>query len=204
MQCSSTRVAMPRPRGPVPPSGRSALPVWLLLLAMAGCGDTVGTAADPAPMPADVATAPAPAGPSESALALVARPTAENPAALAVELRYTRGETRPGARMAEVRVEYDPAVLAFTGSDAGESASAAGKRLVVQDEGDALRVLVFATTNTARLDSGLLATLAFARRTGARTALTLRPERPLLAPPEADAGLVLGAPLVLDAEEGGR
>ncbi len=121
-----------------------------------------------------------------------------NEALITVDLHYARAADQPAPRVAEIRVEYDAAALAWEGFDALDAATAANKQVVVQDKDGSLRVILFAADNTATLDSGPLARLHFRRLSDTAAALSFMDHQPTFAPPEANAGLVLGPPLVIE------
>jgi hypothetical protein len=121
-----------------------------------------------------------------------------NDGIVTVDLLYARAADQPAPRVAEIRVEYAAAALSWEGFDALDAAGAADKQVVVQDKKGSLRVLLFATDNTAALDSGGLARLHFKRLSHAPTSLSFMDHQPTFAPPEANAGLVLGPPLVIE------
>ncbi len=163
------------------------------LLALAGCEPAGDKSAPPAPPPAAGAI-------DEATDSLALTVVEETPAVLVLDLTYTRREGQAGPRTMELFVDYDAERLAFAGSSALAALQAAGKELVVQDRAGALRLIAFATTNVARLDSGPLARLRFTRKGSGPATLGLRAEPPVFAPAEANEGLRLQAPLTF----GGR
>ena len=144
--------------------------------------------------------APADAEPAAGGATLelvLAAPSGELPAESLVDLHFHRGDLAEAPRMMEVHLRLTG--LTHIESEPLSAATAAGKQLVVQEqEGATLRVVLYATGNTSRLDSGPLARL---RLHGAGGTVELLDRRPIFAPPEADAGVTLGAPLELG---GGR
>lgn len=114
-----------------------------------------------------------------------------------VDLLYVRPADQPAPRVAEVRVAYDADALAWEGAEGLSAVQAANKQLVVQDQGGTLRLVLYAADNTARLQSGPLARLHFKRRAPDPATLAFIDHQPVFAPPEANAGVVLGPPLVI-------
>lgn len=142
----------------------------------------------------DPGTAPAsPSAPSESA-PVETRTLWLTAATDGVELHFHRAPDREGPRQMELFVRYDG--LTYRGAEALGSATAAGKRLIVQDQGDQLRVILLGAQSVHALESGPLARLRFA----GQGTLSLQPQPTIFAPPPANQGVVLGAPLTL----GGR
>ena len=155
-------------------------------LALSTC-DAVGPAA-PAAQPATDA-------PQAETLALREGPAAGD--RVTVDLLYARRDGQVAPRMMELWLEVGPG-LAWAGATALDAVEAAGKELVVQPSDGALRVIVFASSNTTTLDSGGLARLAF-RPTGAGAAtVALVAQLPVFAPASANDGLLLGPPLTID------
>ena len=115
-----------------------------------------------------------------------------------VDLVYVRPTTQPGPRVAEIMIGYDSASLVWLGAESLAAAEAANKQVVVQDQGGQLRVVLFAADNTTRLDSGPLTRLQFQRRALTPATLSFAAHQPVFAPPEANAGVVLGPPLVIE------
>ena len=116
----------------------------LWVLCFIGCTPTIG--GDRVAAPAAPSTAE-----SEGTLWLAAGPGD------AVDLHFVRAATTP--RLMELRVAYDGP--RFLGAEPLDAADAADKRLVVQDEGETLRVVLISTSNLNPIDSGPLVRLRF-------------------------------------------
>ena len=161
---------------------RGLLAASVLVLGLVACAE--------APAPAPTATAPA----DGATVALVAAET--SPTELVVDVVYNQQPGEPGPRMVELHLGLGGG-LGYLDSAAGDAAAAAGKDVIVQEQADGtLRVVLMATTNTNRLASGGLVRLWLARSGGGGEAVTLLDQRPVFAPPDADAVAVLGPPLV--------
>lgn len=114
----------------------------------------------------------------------------------AVDLFFTRAPERPGPRMMELFVRPSGG-LTYLEAETLAAATLADKQVVVQQQEDGtLRLLVFATDNLNRLDSGPLVRLAFSV-SGGQATLELLERRPIFAPAEADFGITLGKSLSL-------
>ncbi|PKN56176.1 MAG: hypothetical protein CVU56_17475 [Deltaproteobacteria bacterium HGW-Deltaproteobacteria-14] len=129
-------------------------------------------------------------------LALALGPRADE--VITVDLVYRRRAEQVAPRMMELWIDRGPG-LTYLGAESLAATMAADKDLVVQDRGDALRIVVYASSNLTELDSGPLARLTFRRVAGADATLTLIPQLPIFAPASANDGLLLGPPLVLTA-----
>jgi hypothetical protein len=116
----------------------------------------------------------------------------------AVDLLFVLPADQPAPRVAEIVIAYDTDALAWEGAEGLSAVQAADKQVVVQDQGDKLRVVLYAADNTTRLDSGALARLHFTRRAAEAATLSFTDHQPLFAPPEANVGVVLGPPLVIE------
>lgn len=98
-------------------------------------------------------------------------------------------------RMVDVRVRWSKG-WKLSDSKAGETAAAAQKSLVVKPVSDTeARVLVFSSTNTQRLNDGVLAQLSLSG--SGKGTIEIVPLPPMLAPAEAEPGLHIGDPLAL-------
>lgn len=115
-----------------------------------------------------------------------------------VDLVYAHAADQPAPRVAEIMIAYDVTALAWEGSEALAAAELADKQLVVQDKGGVLRIVLFSAENSARLDSGPLVRLHFKRLGEVPTALSFTAHQPVFAPPEANEGVVLGPPLLVE------
>jgi len=160
---------------------------------------TLLTACDGGPPPADPpAAAAAPVEEARTTLALSA--SAESDASVTVHVAYNRLAGQEGPRVVELHLRHS-ANLAYDSAEPMSAASAAGKRLVVQDRGDGtLRVLLFGTQTLDRLDSGPLLKLALRRLDDAAATLEVLGDKPVFAPAETNTGLTLPPPLTV----GGR
>lgn len=115
---------------------------------------------------------------------------------VAVDLLFAKDEDKPGPRMMELFIRTS-AGLTWVSSEVLSATTDAGKQLVVQAPADGtVRVLVFATDNLNRLESGPLARIVFASG-GENGNLEMLNQRPIFAPAEADWGITLGKPLTV-------
>lgn len=164
--------------------------------AVAGCSGEEG-AAPPLP-PAAEAPTEAPAPEQEATLALYAAEA--TPDQLQVDLRFRREAGVEGPRAVEIFLQLSEN-LTLEGFEPLDAAQAAGKTLVVQEPRPGeVRVILYATSNLAPLESGGLARLRLARRDASASRVDFIAERVNLAPAAAAQGLRLAEPLVL----GGR
>jgi hypothetical protein len=182
------------------PPGRTlvrALALPALLLLAGACAEPAREAPPAAPTEA----APA-AGLGAATLELRAAES-EGDDAL-VDLHFTRGDKADAPRMMELRLRLNG--LRYVSAEALSAATAAGKEVVVQDDEGVLRTVVFATSNLNRLDTGplvryRLAKVGFAdparEASAGKASVEIQSLRPVFAPPEADIGVTLGAPLDL-------
>lgn len=121
-----------------------------------------------------------------------------------VDVRYTHKANQAAPRMMELYLAYD-AGLTFDHAEPLAATTAAAKELVVQDKGGRLRVVVYASSNTATLGSGALARFFFraADVNGAKGGtVSLESKLPIFAPAEANDGLLLGPPVTLSPGQG--
>ena len=126
-----------------------------LLLACSGEGGQA-----PAPGKSPATEAP-PAGPGPAAPPPAAEPG--KPGTAPRQLSLARPAEAEGPRMAELVLRHGPG-LRFSAAEPLEATTRAGKQLVAQERsGSRLRLVLFAGTNLARLDSGPLARLTFER-----------------------------------------
>ena len=156
----------------------------LLTLTLTGCAETE---------PAITTIAPS-TMPSSATLSLSVSGTPGSQ--VAVDLQYEPKPDEPGPRMMELHIRLSDS-LRYVRSQRLAAAAMANKELTVQPKEDGtLRLVLHATRNTTRLESGPLARLWF-EATGAGT-VTLLDQHPIFAPPEADKGIVLGPPLSIE------
>jgi hypothetical protein len=96
-------------------------------------------------------------------------------------------------RMVEVRLRWSKSA-SIAGHQPGGAALAASKDVYLQRVADdEARVIVFAAGNTERIESGVLAELA----TSGSGQLEIVPMAPMMAPAEAEEGLLVGDPVQL-------
>lgn len=175
--------------------------VWRLALfgglawALAACGTEAGDATVAAP-PEVRAPDETREVQSDVTLALVAEEVTEQ--RVKVSLQYQRRETLEGPRAMEIFLSYDGA-LSFTSGQALAAAEVAGKEVVVQErEPGLLRVILYATSNLNRLDSGGLVELTFQRPSqGGGGTVDFVTERTKLAPTESMQGMMFSDRLVV-------
>ncbi|MBT9556082.1 MAG: hypothetical protein IV100_08645 [Myxococcales bacterium] len=149
----------------------------------------LGTSSAPeSPVPA-IETAPA----ESLRLAVVGDPMGPD---VTVELYYTQLPDEPGPRAIEVQLELSGNV-ALVRSVAGAALTRAGKQLVVQPDAGRVRLVAFGTGSLERIAGGPLAQLTFKRTDANAATLSLRPERPVFAPADADLGVRFGPALTL-------
>ncbi len=151
-----------------------------------GCSpgpDAVPVSAESAPVAVEVPT-----------LSLVA---SEASVVITVDVHFARPTATLGPRMAELVLHAEGPVT-YERGDALAALTAAGKQLVAQprDGGD-VRLAMFATTNTATLDSGPLARITFRRAGPGPVTFRLLPRVPMFAPSESAVGLHLGEAIVV-------
>lgn len=115
----------------------------------------------------------------------------------AVDLHYARPADQPGPRVAELHLTLSED-LSLERAEALEAAEVAGKQLVVQETPGGLRLVLFAADNLTRLDSGPMARLQLRRVSGDSAAVSFTDKQPVFAPPEANAGLILGPALAIE------
>ena len=127
-------------------------------------------------------------------LGLSLRAEARDPGGV-VTLVYRAAAGRPGPRVAEIWLQPSDG-LRLTRATAGTATTAAGKRLVAQQEDGRVRLVIYSSDNVLRVDSGVLARLTFA---GEGT-VALVNRRPVFAPPDAERGIRIGPPVTV----GGR
>jgi hypothetical protein len=116
-----------------------------------------------------------------------------------LEYRASAHATRP--RAAEVFLLVSSS-LRYVDAQAGPSAVAAGKQLVVQPkEGAVLRTVLFSSTNLETMGPGRLLTWTFeAVGSGPARLELVDTGNPALAPAGANEGLELGDPLVVSLD----
>lgn len=137
-------------------------------------------ASGPPPDPATPAAPVAPDDPEQPEVPETPAPGA--PETRAWQLTLTRPADLEGPRMAEVLLRRGDG-LRFTGSEPGLAAVRAGKRVVVQERpAGLLRLVVFAGSNMALLDSGPLASLTFEATGSGPDTLELLYDRSAFAP----------------------
>lgn len=109
-------------------------------------------------------------------------------------VRGTRGEA---PRMAEIFVKLSGPIR-FSSALRGEALEKAGKQLAAQPREDGtVRLVVFASDNTERIESGVLAKLVVERTAPGEASATIEVRQPILAPREANEGLMTGDPVAL-------
>ena len=114
------------------------------------------------------------------------------PGGLTVDVHFRRREQLEGPRAAEIWLKTNGS-LRFSGSSPGAAANAAGKTVVAQAKPDGeVRLVLFATGNLDRLDSGVLARLTFERTAPGPADVELLAKMPVFAPPETNEGVILG------------
>ncbi len=154
------------------------------------------------------AQSPTPKGPTDAppieasplTLSLAAAPAA--PGTVALDVNYLHKVNHAAPRMMELYVRHADG-WTFQGAEPLTATTAAGKELVVQDQGGGLlRVIVYASGNTATLASGGLARLTFTAPDKASGTVSLESRMPIFAPAEANEGLLLGPPLTLSPGQG--
>ena len=136
-------------------------------------------------------------------LSLRAAPASEVAAGtVAVDVNYVHKASRTAPRMMELYVRYADG-LTYESAVPLAAVTAAGKQLVVQDQGGGLlRVVVYASGNTATLASGALARLTFGISGTPSGTVSLESRMPIFAPAEANDGVLLGPPLTLTPGKG--
>ncbi len=108
-----------------------------------------------------------------------------------IELQYQRQADGEGPRAVELFVQY-PQEWTYEKVDALPAVAEANKRLIVQEkEQGLLRVIIFASTNLDRIDTGGLAAFHFDTKNQAGE-VSIRDQMPVFAPVETNEGLVLG------------
>ncbi len=118
-----------------------------------------------------------------------------------VDVVYQRREGQAAPRMMELWLDHG-ADLTFEDGAALSALETAGKELVVQRPAEGtLRLVAYAATNVAVVDSGPIARLTFTVRPGAGddAYIAIEDRMPLFAPATANDGVLLGAPLFIDA-----
>jgi hypothetical protein len=115
-----------------------------------------------------------------------------------VDLVYAHAADQPTPRVAEIMIAFDVTALAWEGSEALAAAELSDKQVVVQDKGGVLRIVIFSAENVTSLDSGPLVRLHFRRLGDTPATLSFADHQPTFAPPEANVGVVLGPPLVIE------
>ena len=154
------------------------------------------------------AQSPAPKGPTDappieaSPLTLSLAPAPATPGTVAVDVNYLHKVNHTSPRMMELYVRHADG-WTFQSAEPLTATTSAGKELVVQDQGGGLlRVIVYASGNTATLASGGLARITFTAPDKASGTISLESRMPIFAPAEANEGLLLGPPLTLSPGQG--
>ncbi len=110
-------------------------------------------------------------------------------------LTYERATDASGPRIVEVLVRHSETLQLEEGVP-GSAAVAAGKDVIVQRrDPTTLRVLVFSSSNTQELDSGVLAVLRLNRTSEAPARAEILLDKPLFAPQSAQRGLTVSDPI---------
>jgi hypothetical protein len=131
-------------------------------------------------------------------LALVAKETTAQ--SFTAILSYARKPHLEGPRAMEIILNYEGA-LSFGSSRALGAALAADKDVVVQErEAGVLRVILYASDNLNRLDSGDLVELSFARSSQGSGAVDFVTEETKLAPSESMRGILFSDRLVVGGQ----
>lgn len=113
-----------------------------------------------------------------------------------VFLGYYRRADQVGPRSVEILLDTSSNLI-FLSSRTEQAAEKADKRLVVQEQEDGLRVILFSTTSLERIDTGFLVSLSFGRDDPEPATLALRNPGSLFAPAEANHGFVPPDPLTI-------
>ncbi len=159
------------------------------LLALAACAEPIS---EPAPTPS-------PGSPDAADTTLSFEVVSQSAAELVVDLHYRVPDGQEGPRAAELWLSHSASV-SLAASEPLAAADRADKQVIVQPRaGDELRVVLLSTTSLARLASGPLVRLRFALTDpAAGVRLELLERMPLFAPAEANRGVRLPDPLVLE------
>lgn len=117
-----------------------------------------------------------------------------------IDLWYAPDEGQPGPRAMELWLRL-PDTATLAAAEIGEAATAAGKTLVAQPQGDHdLRLVIYGTASLDRVAGGRLATLRLTLATPGPATVELLERLPIFAPAEANTGLRLPPPLVIGGE----
>ena len=118
-----------------------------------------------------------------------------------VDVFYNRSADQEAPRVMELQLALGDG-LVFHSALAGEALERADKDLVAQarDEG-IVRLVAFASTNVAHIESGVIARLVFRVHNAAQAEVTLLPHMPIFEPGGANQGLLLAEPLTLGGAE---
>jgi len=101
----------------------------------------------------------------------------------------------PSARVMELFVKHSPE-LEYVDAAKGTALDAAGKELVVQSKGaDLVRAVAFSAGSTASIGSGTLVTYRFTAKGPGPFRLEVTTDKPVFAPPAANAGLHVSEPI---------
>lgn len=154
------------------------------------------------------AQSPTPKGPTEappieaSPLTLSLAPAPATPGTVAIDVNYLHKVNRTAPRMMELYLRHGEG-WTLQSAEPLTATTSAGKELVVQDQGGGLlRVIVYASGNTATLASGGLARITFSTSGNTSGTVSLESRMPIFAPAEANDGLLLGPPLTLSPGQG--
>lgn len=114
-----------------------------------------------------------------------------------LSLVLLRGTESEGPRMAEIYLHLD-GNAAFDTATAGAALTDAGKALVSQVKEDGrLRLVMYASDNTKRMESGVLAQIKVRRDGPGKIVARIDTDTPLFAPHKANDGLSVGDPIPL-------
>ncbi len=112
-----------------------------------------------------------------------------------VDIQFFRAKVKNGPRMAEIFLKYPAGWNCVEGID-GKAVEIGQKQLILQEkEPGLLRVLVLASNNTIKLQTGTIASLRFDRNDGVRGTVEILTDKPIFAPDEANEGLIVGDPV---------
>jgi hypothetical protein len=112
-----------------------------------------------------------------------------------VQLQFVKREGVPGPRAMELFIAH-PENLVYTGVDSLPAVASADKKIIVQEKSyGVLRIIVYSSENTNRLNTGGLASLHFERRAGQGGDIVFASEGQVFAPVDANRGLLFGEAL---------
>jgi len=160
-----------------------------------GCADGIPVGDAPSAQPEAAAPQSAIEDTGETLKLALISETADE---VVAELYYTPRDDMKRPRVMELMVKAS-AELMYVSAERLEAAEAAGKQLVVQrkDEG-VLRTILFATNNLNLMGPGALIRYRFKRIGTASARLELLPTLPIFAPADANDGLMLQEPLMVE------